>query len=86
MKIKCNKYRKIKNSKISYIFHKTLVTLIVIFCSSKDRKIFKEDEPIEILKIIVLINNMIIIDHIKNVYYTKWIYNNFKEKMWLKKT
>ena len=45
--------------KIWYICDKTLlVSSICNKCGSKDKKIFKEEEPIEILKIIGLINNM----------------------------
>ena len=40
-------------------FDKTLVLSIICDkCGSKDEKIFQEEESIEILKIIVLINNM----------------------------
>ena len=46
---KCNKYKKFKNPKISYIFDKTLVLSIVCDkCSSKDEKVFIEEESIEI--------------------------------------
>ena len=46
--INCNKYRKFKNSKISYIFDQTLVLSIICNkCSSNDEKIFKEEESIE---------------------------------------
>ena len=43
--IKGNIYRKFKNPKLSYIFEKTLV-LSIIWCCSKDKKIFKEEESI----------------------------------------
>ena len=57
--IKFNKYRKFKNSKISYIFDKILVLSIVSDkCSSNDEKIFSEEESVDILKILELINNM----------------------------
>ena len=40
--IKCNKYRKFKNPKISYIFDKTLVLSIISDkCGSKDEKYFR---------------------------------------------
>ena len=55
----CSKYRKFKNTKISYIFEKTL--LFSIICSkfgSKDEKVFKEEESIEILKSLDLINDI----------------------------
>ena len=57
--IKCKKYRKFKNPKISYIFDKTLsVSIICDKCGSKDEKIFKEEESIKTLKILGLINNI----------------------------
>ena len=55
----CNKYRKSKKTKISYIFKKTS-SLPVVYsnCGHKyGKKIFKE-ESIEILKILGLINNI----------------------------
>ena len=51
----CNKYRKSKKPKISYIFEKTLVLYMI--CSNfdnEDEKTFKEEESIEILKILGL--------------------------------
>ena len=57
--IKCNKYRKFKNPKISYIFNKTLVLSIICDkCGSKDEELFKEEKSIEILKILILIKNI----------------------------
>ena len=53
------KYRKSKNPKISYLFKKALVNPII--CSKygkEDENIFKEEEPIEILKILGLIENI----------------------------
>ena len=42
--IKCNKYRKPKKSKISYIFNRALVfSIICENCGSNDEKIFKEE-------------------------------------------
>ena len=55
----CNKYRKFKNLKISYIYNKTLVFSVV--CDkydSKNETIFKEEESFEIGKILGLIINM----------------------------
>ena len=53
------KYSKFKNLKISKIFRKALVfSIICSKCDSKDKNIFKEEESIEILKIIDLINNI----------------------------
>ena len=57
--VKCNKYRKLKNPRISYIFDETLsLSTICDKCSSNDEKIFKEEESIEILRILSLINNL----------------------------
>ena len=56
--IKCNKYRKFKNPKISYLFNKALVLVIICDkCGSNDEKIFNK-KSIEILKILGLINNI----------------------------
>ena len=52
----CGNYKKSKNLKISYIFEKTLVLSIICSkCENDNEKIFKEEEPIEILKILSLI-------------------------------
>ena len=48
------KYRKFKNPKIPYIFEKTFVLSII--CISA--RMFKEEESIEILKILGLIENI----------------------------
>ena len=51
--IKCNKHRKFKNLKTSYIFDKTLVPPIICHKrGSKDETIFKKEESIDILKIL----------------------------------
>ena len=48
----CGKYKKFKNSKISYIFEKTLVLSIIYSkCESEDEKIFKEEQSMEMLRI-----------------------------------
>ena len=41
-----------------YIFKKKILNLCIVYskCSHKDEKIFKEEESIEILKILALIN------------------------------
>ena len=46
----CGKNRKFNNSKISYVFEKTLV-LSITYSKGKneDEKIFKEEESIEVL-------------------------------------
>ena len=57
--IKCNKYRKLKNPKISCIFNGTLVLSIICGkCSNNNDTIFKKEQSIEILKILALINNI----------------------------
>ena len=55
----CNKYRKFKNTEISYVFKK-LLSLSIVYskCSHEYKKVFKEEESIEILKILGLINNI----------------------------
>ena len=53
------KYRKFEKSKISYLLGKTLVlSIIYIKCKNEEEKIFKEEESIEILKILGLISNI----------------------------
>ena len=55
----CGEYRKFKNPKISCIFEKTLIfSIICSKCKNEDEKIFKEEESIEILKILGLIENI----------------------------
>ena len=55
----CSKYRKFEKPKRSYFLEKTLVlSIIYSTCKNKDKKYFKEEESIEILKIIGLINNI----------------------------
>ena len=55
----CGKYRKFEKPKISYLLEKTLVLSIICSkCKNEDEKIFKEEESIEILKILVLIYNI----------------------------
>ena len=55
----CNKYRKSKDIKISFIFEKTLALSIVYSkCGHEYKKIFKEEESIEILKILDLNTNI----------------------------
>ena len=57
--VKYNKYRKIKNSEVSYIIGKTLVLSIICDkCGSNDENIFNEKESTEILKIIGFINSI----------------------------
>ena len=55
----CCRYRKFEKSKISYLLEKTLVLSIICSkCINEDEKIFKEEDSIEIIKILGLINNI----------------------------
>ena len=55
----CNKYKKLKKTKISNIFYKTLSLSIAYGnCGLEYEKIFKEQESIKILKILCLIHNI----------------------------
>ena len=55
----CGKYRKFEKSKISYLLEKTLLLSIICSkCKNEDEKLFKEEESIEILKILGLIENI----------------------------
>ena len=60
--VTCGKYRKFEQPKISYIFEKTLL-LSIIYSNFKneDEKIFKEEEFIEILKILGLVVKIVIV-------------------------
>ena len=52
-------YRKSLNSKISYIFYKTLVFCIICSnCGNNNSRIFKEEESIQILKILGSTDNI----------------------------
>ena len=56
--IKCNKYRKFKNPKLSFVFYKTSVfSLISDKCGNKHDKILKKEQSIEILNDVDLIDN-----------------------------
>ena len=47
----CGKHGKFDNSKISYIFEKTLfLSSICSKCGKEDKKIFKKEESIDIIK------------------------------------
>ena len=53
------KYRKFERPKTLYILKKTLVLSIICRkCMNKQEKIFKEEESIEILKILGFIENI----------------------------
>ena len=55
----CRKYRKFEKPKISYLLEKTLVLPIICSkCKNEDKRIFKEEELIEILKPLGLIENI----------------------------
>ena len=57
--IKHKKYKEFKKLKISYICNKTLIlSSICNKCGSEDKKLFKEEEPIEILNALGLIKNI----------------------------
>ena len=66
----CNKYRKFKKNKTSYIFKKAL-SLSVVYskCGHECEKIFKEEESVEILRILGLINN---IEEHQKIYNYVW--------------
>ena len=53
----CSKYRKFEKPKISYLIEKQ-VFYFCSNCKSEDEKFFKEEESIEILKILGLIENI----------------------------
>ena len=55
----CGKYRKFEKPKISYLLEKILVLPVICSkCKNEDKKIFKEEEAIEILKFLDLMNNI----------------------------
>ena len=55
----CGKYIKLEKPKISYLLEKTLLLSIICSkCKNEDEKLFKEEESIEILKILGLIENI----------------------------
>ena len=56
----CGKYRKFEQRKIiTYLLEKTLVVSFVCNkCKNEDEKLFKEEESIEIFKLLGLIENI----------------------------
>ena len=55
----CGKYRKFEKPKMSYLLEKTLVLSVICSeCNNEDKLLFKEQESIEILKILGLIENI----------------------------
>ena len=58
----CGKNKKFENRKILYLLEKTLVLSIICNkCKNKDEKLFKEEESIEMLKILGLIENIFLL-------------------------
>ena len=57
--IKCNKYRKFEKPRMQYIFDKNqFFLLFVVSVAITTKKIFEEQESIEILKILGLVSYM----------------------------
>ena len=55
----CGKCRKFKKPRISYIFKKALLPSVICSkCENENERIFKEEESIEVLKILGLIKNI----------------------------
>ena len=55
----CGQYKKIDKRKLSYLLEKKLVLSISCSqCKKEDKNLFKEEEYIEILKILGLIENI----------------------------
>ena len=55
----CDKYRQFEKPNLSYLLEQILfLSVIWSKCKKKDEKIFKEEESIEMLKILGLINNI----------------------------
>ena len=65
-----NKYRKSRKTKILYNLKKTLsLSIVYSNCGHKYEQIFKEEESIEILKILSLIND---IEEYQKIYNHVW--------------
>ena len=55
----CSKYRTFENPKISYLLEKTvLLSIIFSKCKNKDQKIFREEDLIDILRILGSVNSI----------------------------
>ena len=54
----CNKYRKFKNPKISYISKEEDLSIVYSKCGNEYIKIFKKEDSTEILKILAVITNI----------------------------
>ena len=53
----CGKYRKFEKPKVSYLLE-MIFSIICSQCKNENEKIFKEEESIEILKILGLVENI----------------------------
>ena len=53
----CGKYRIFEKPKISYLLEKTVLSLS-LKCRNEDGKLFKDEDSVEILKILSLIENI----------------------------
>ena len=53
----CGKYRIFEKPKISYLLEKT-VLFLSLKCRNEDGKLFKDEDSVEILKILSLIENI----------------------------
>ena len=51
----CSKYKKLEKLKISYILEKNFFSIICSKCKNEGEKTLKEEESIEILKIVGLL-------------------------------
>ena len=66
----CSKYRKFEKPKTSHLLEKTLALCIICCkCKNEDQQLFKEEEWIEILKLLGLINN---IEEYQKTYNHAW--------------
>ena len=54
----CGKYRKFEKRKILYPLEKTVLSIICSKCKNGNGKILREEESIEILKVLGLIENI----------------------------
>ena len=60
----CGRYRKSEKPKITYLLEKALLLSVICSkCKNEDEKIFKEEDSIEIAKILGLINNIETYNH-----------------------
>ena len=60
--VTCGKNKKFEKRKMLYLLEKTLVLSIICNkCKNEDEKLFKEEESIEMLKILGLIENIFLL-------------------------